>query len=283
MTKAFCPGHITCFFSPVRTDDVMTTGSLGAGIRLDKGVNVTLEERRDKRMEATINGKECDAAISKDTVRSLAPGRGFDMTIECELPISQGMGTSAAGAIAAGLCVTEMLGTEEHDAYVAAHIAEVRNGGGLGDVAGIMGGRQAVRVRAGIQPHGRVIDTGIGMNITVAVLGDKMMTKDVLSDPASMERIKAEGVRCVNEYMNSQTEKMLYRLSSGFTDSSGLATKEVRHALSLLRKNHAASMCMLGNSIFTNASEQQARKLLGDHVDILSLSTGGGPRVIRKA
>jgi pantoate kinase len=56
MSKAFCPGHITCFFHPVRTDDVLTTGSRGAGIRLSKGAFVTLEERSDPKVEITMDG-----------------------------------------------------------------------------------------------------------------------------------------------------------------------------------------------------------------------------------
>ncbi|MDR0791537.1 MAG: pantothenate kinase [Methanomassiliicoccaceae archaeon] len=283
MTKAFCPGHITCFFSPVRTGYVMTTGSIGAGIRLDKGCTVTLEERRDVKMVTIMDGKPAEARISEGTVRALVPGRGFDMIIENDLPVSQGMGMSAAGAIAAGLCASAIAGREEHDAYTEAHIAEVTKGGGLGDVAGILGGRQPIRVRAGIQPFGRTVDTGMDINMTVAVFGERMDTGKVLSDHTAIERITAIGERCVTEYMNSQTEKMLYAVSERFSDSVRLGTKEVTSALSLLRKENSASMCMLGNSIFTDADEERVRELLGD-VTMISCSSGAeGPRLIRKA
>ena len=282
MTKAFCPGHITCFFSPVITGDPLTTGSLGAGIRLDKGATVTLEERRDKKIIATADGKECAAAIAKDAVRHLMPDRGFDILIGNDLPVSQGLGMSAASAVASALCVAAMFGMDDHDAYVAAHIAEVRNGGGLGDVSGIMGGRQTVRVSAGIPPYGRTIDTGLRMRLTVAVLSGGVDTKDVLSDDAAIERIKRAGAECVNEYIARPHEKRLYGISAKFMNAAGLGTERVREALSALAA-YPASMCMLGNSIFTNASAPEVKDALGAGVTAFPCRSGGGPKVIRKA
>jgi pantoate kinase len=260
----------------------MTTGSIGAGIRLNKGCTVTLEERRDKRIITVMDGKSANARISEGTVRALAPERGFDMTIENDLPVSQGLGMSAAGAIAAGMCASEIAGREPFDAYAAAHAAEIMSGGGLGDVAGIIGGRQPIRVKAGLPPFGRTIDTGIEMNITVAVLGAPMDTGKVLSDRTVTERITATGERCVTDYMNSQTEKMLYGISARFSDSIGLGSKEVMSALSLLRKDNNASMCMLGNSIFTDADEERTNELLGDVLMIPCSSGTEGPMIIRK-
>jgi len=283
MTKAFCPGHITCFFSPVRTADVMTTGSLGAGIRLNKGTVVTAEERGDRKITITMDGIECDANVTERTIKMLAPDTGFDVTIENELPVSQGMGMSAAGAVAAGLCVASTKGMNEYDAYKAAHISEVRNGGGLGDVAGILGGRCPMRIKAGIPPFGRTIDLGADIDVSVVILGPKMDTGSVISDENKMKMISAAGAECVSELMNDMSVKRLYELSSGFSDTIGLMTKDVEHALSLLRKDHMASMCMLGNSIFTNADKEHVRNVLGD-VTVISCSAGSkGPEITRKA
>ncbi|MCL2786255.1 MAG: pantothenate kinase [Methanomassiliicoccaceae archaeon] len=283
MIKAFCPGHISCFFSPVRTADVMTTGSLGAGIRLDKGTFVTVEERSDRKLVITMDGVVVDARITERTIRSLSPDRGFDVTIENQLPVSQGMGMSAAGAIAAGLCVSLVEGMSEYDAYRAAHIAEVSLGGGLGDVAGIMGGRQPIRVSAGIPPFGRTIDSMLSMNVTVAMTGPGRDTGTVLSDTCIMNKITEEGARCVSEYLNERTERSLYELSSRFSGSAGLETDNIRDALTILRKDHRASVCMLGGSIFTDASEDSVRSLLGDVEAISCSSSAEGPRIIHRA
>jgi len=283
MTKAFCPGHISCFFVPVMTDDVLTTGSLGAGIRLDKGVIVTVEERNDTNVRIIMDGAERKAKVSGHVIRTMAPGEGFDVTVENELPVSQGMGMSAAGAIAAGLCVASLKGIDESEAYKAAHIAEVMNGGGLGDVAGILGGKQPVRTKAGIPPFGNVIDTGIDMNVSIVILGPKMSTGNVLSDKEAMKRISAAGMRCVDAYAEHPSESLLYELSSNFSGLAGLETKEIGRSLKLLRKGHMASMCMLGNSIFTNAGADEVQRILGDVPVISCVSGGSGPKVIRKA
>ncbi|MCL2711863.1 MAG: pantothenate kinase [Methanomassiliicoccaceae archaeon] len=284
MMKAFCPGHISCFFSPVVTDDVMTTGSLGAGIRLNTGVTVTAEERCDKKIMIIMDGSPCKAEITENVVKIISPDTGFDIIIENDLPLSQGMGMSAAGAVATGLCMTSFTEADEYEAYKAAHIAEVMNKGGLGDVAGIIGGSTPIRLKAGIPPYGRVIDPSLNIKFTVAVVGPRIVTKNILSDRNIMKRVSSAGEFCLNEYMNSQTEKMLYSLSSLFSERITLETKEIKNALNLLRKDHDASMCMLGNSIFTNANEKETRNILGDDVKIFSCSpSSDGPRIIRKA
>jgi len=284
MTKAFCPGHITCFFSPVLTDNVLTSGSLGAGIRLDKGAAVTLEERSDPRIEITMDGEACVASVSRRVMEIMAPGRGFDVTVENELPVSQGFGMSAAGAVAVGLCVSAVTGADEFDAYRAAHNAELEKGGGMGDVAGIMGGGQPVRVKAGIPPFGRAVDTGIGLKMSVAVLGPPLRTDSVLGDGSTMTRIQQIGERFVREYLNDPSEDSLYRISSSFSELIGLETAGVRKALSLLRKDHKASMCMLGNSIFTDAGKDELRETLESDAEVIECaSSAEGPKIIHKA
>jgi len=284
MIKAFCPGHITCFFAPVITGDPMTTGSIGAGIRLDKGVTVTIEGRASNRKtRITMDGEECRPKISEHVINALGPDKTFDVTIENDLPVSQGLGMSAAGAIALGLCIASLKGLDEHEAHKAAHIAEVENGGGLGDVAGILGGKQPVRVKAGVPPFGRTIDTDIGMNMSVIVLGQKMETANILSDPAAMRRISEAGTECVNRYIEGPSERRLYELSSEFSRNIGLESKKVKRALSELRKEHMASMCMLGNSIFTDADEDSVREILGDVTVIPCVSGSVRPSATRKA
>ena len=103
MTKAFCPGHITCFFHPVRTNDVLTTGSRGVGIRISRGATVTLEERSDARVEIVMDGVSSEAKVTRKVLELIRPGEGFDVTIENGLPVSQGFGMSAAGAIAVAI------------------------------------------------------------------------------------------------------------------------------------------------------------------------------------
>ncbi|MCL1905229.1 MAG: pantothenate kinase, partial [Methanomassiliicoccaceae archaeon] len=57
----------------------------------------------------------------------------------------------------------------------------------------------------------------------------------------------------------------------------------IKDSLSLLRKDHRASMCMLGNSIFTNACEDEVKDILGNVEIAACISSPDGPRIIRKA
>jgi pantoate kinase len=98
-----------------------------------------------------------------------------------------------------------------------------------------------------------------------------------------MTKISSAGERCVSELLSNRSEKRLYELSSEFSKAIGLETKDIADALSKLRKEgHAASMCMLGNSIFTNAAEEEIFKTLGN-VPVISCASGNEGPIIRKA
>jgi len=158
--KAFSPGHVTCFFQPVRDPDVLRTGSKGAGIKLSLGTNVTVEENIHG-TNVTMDGKPSEAHITRKVLEILAPDRNFDVTIENQLPVSQGLGMSAAGALATALCVSEIIGKDSNAAIKAAHIAEIEGKGGLGDVSGLVGeGYFPFRTAAGLPPDGNVVGTG---------------------------------------------------------------------------------------------------------------------------
>lgn len=279
MTEAFCPGHITLFFSPRKADGILRSGSVGAGIKTALGADAAVEERRDSSLRITINGVESSAAVTAAAVASLAPGRGFDISIECGLPVSQGFGMSAAGTIAAGACVCNITGRDPYEAYAAAHVAEIENGGGLGDVASIMcPGHQPTRESPGIPPHGRVTDSGLEFRLTLAVLGPPVLTSEILSDPATGIRIRGSGDHCLRNYVNERTESNLLALAREFSSSAGLEHPAVTEALDLLPKRSA--MCMLGRSILTTASAEEVRDLLPDAEIYESASFGGS--VIRK-
>jgi pantoate kinase len=279
MTVAFSQGHVTCIFRPVRTDDPRTTGSRGIGMRLERGAWAAVEERRDGKTVIAINGKEGGADVTGRIVPILAPGRGFDISVTTELPVSQGFGMSAAGTIAAGLCICEILGTDPERAYDAAHIAEVQGGGGLGDVAGIMcDGPIAVRTVEGIPSHNKMFGTGEEKSIVLAVVGGTMATKDVLRNSMTMERIIAAGDELVRPPFPC-CDRDLVCLSRDFSSLTGLETPEVSAALAAVPM---AGMCMLGNSIFALCRKDAVADALPD-ADVIGCFTTEARPFIRKA
>ena len=279
MIKAFCPGHITCFFHPVRTDDVLTTGSRGAGIRLSKGAYVTLEERSDDRVEVTMDGILSEAKITRKVLELIRPGEGFDVTIENELPVSQGFGMSAAGAIAVALAA---MGRYSEECYRYAHVAEVIQGGGLGDVTALMcNGHQPVRVRPGLPPNGLIKDTGIRFdNLTLAVFGGKLETGSVINDSVICSLMEGVGKRCVDEHLIDPTPEGLFRRSREFSRTIGIESIVVGTALDILEPYGHGAMCMLGNSIFTDVPQDVVSDLFGDVPTYTCSSTDALPHLI---
>ena len=285
---AFCPGHVSCIFEPSPTLNPLSTGSRGLGIRLSLGSTATVEERDDDMVNIYIDGSSSSAHITRMTVNIIAPGRGFDIWIENDLPMSQGFGTSASGALASGIAVASVVGVSRTKAFEAAHVAEVRGGGGMGDVTAIVAGLDVpVRTRAGFPPRRLVANADMRFpTLTVAVLGPKMVTEGILGDTQAVNRIRESGHATLDAFLEDPTRSMFFRMSNRFSSEIGLESPAVRRAIMRLNADgYNAGMCMLGNSIFTDAPIDKVRSLLGRRNvrAFASSSSGREIKVTRKA
>ena len=232
-----------------------------------------------------MDGRETELPITRLVVDSMAPGRGFDIMIENELPCGEGFGMSASGAVAVAFALSEMIGKDPQYAFEVAHTAEIRGGGGLGDVSAIQcPAHQPVRVRQGISPYGETVGTGVRFDkLTMAVLGTKMNTGKVLGDPERYTAIRNAGRSAVSEYLKSPSTESLFSLSNKFSAETGLECEAVSTAISELRSaGYHAAMCMLGNSIFTDAPADVTESLLGTDAVFSCGSTGSLPGITRK-
>lgn len=284
MTGAFCPGHVTCFFHPARTGDPATTGSRGAGLRLSSGTTVTLEERTDSEVRVVMDGAESDAPITRLVLSDVCPGVGFDVTIDNDLPVGQGFGMSASGAIAAAMAACSFSGIPMDEACMRAHVAEVVGGGGLGDVSAIASNcHQPIRLKPGLPPHGEVADGGFGFEkLSLVVVGGRLSTGSVITDESMQNRMTRIAGAMVDSYHSDPSPGRLFAYSREFSRSAGLESGPVRAALDALNLHGDAGMCMLGHSIFTTLSEDEVREILGD-VQIHPTSTSDAPAFTRKA
>lgn len=277
MMECFCPGHVSCVFQPFSSLNPLATGSRGFGIRLSLGAHCTVAVREDSDIIISIDGDESEAPVTRLAVEALSGGKGFDVSIVNDLPVSQGFGMSAAGALSAAMCIAHEVGRPISDAVHAAHLAEINGGGGLGDVAAIAAGRDVpVRTVPGIPPYGRVENTrGRVDGICLAVLGPKIVTSDVLSNPNKVIRIRSAADDAISRFMSERSLDSLYREANIFSRDSGLESEDVSDALEKLHfHGYRAGMCMLGNSVFTNAPADRVRTLLGlDASDVYSCSS----------
>jgi len=284
MTEAFCPGHVSCIFQPSRSSDMASTGSRGVGIRLSLGARAEVLPKEGE-TTITIDGVPSEAPVTRQVAEILAPGKGFSIDIRDDLPVSQGFGMSAAGAVAAALCIADLEGRSRDEAVMAAHMADIKGGGGMGDVAAIAGDVPVpVRITPGMPPRGLVKDAGISLGRTsFVVLGPKMTTGSVLSDPKRFASICEAAESTMRMFLDQPSTDSLYRFSNEFSQLAGVEGPEVSDALDSLRsRGYRAGMCMLGNSVFTDAPLLEARRILGPKVKGFSCLPCGKPaRLIR--
>jgi pantoate kinase len=180
-------GHITLLFS-IHDDAILprNQGSRGAGMCLEKGVVATIDpigqaepEEQGQEMAGwqrdviEIKGKgRTEVNISShgepfdgqtqmyvDLIDELRNARllpedvHYALTIELELPVSQGFGMSAAGLCATALACFEMTNQGSIDQYFRiSHHIERRYRGGLGDVLGLYVGGVELRTIPGSPP-----------------------------------------------------------------------------------------------------------------------------------
>ncbi len=286
MISAFSPGHITCFFQPISSLDPLSAGSRGAGIRLDLGSTVTIEPSSRNGTIIEMDGEVIKGEIARSVVKALDTEGDYRVSIKHDLPVGQGFGMTAADAVATALCMCQINDRNISDGYRAAHVADLLEGGGRGDVSGIMSKyKQPVRTVAGIPPFGKVEDSKVKVGeLTLVTLGPPLITSTVLSDRDKLVQIREAGAKAMNDYMANMTLRSLFKISNQFSKDAGLRTPEVDRAISDIEgKGYMAAMCMLGNSIFTTASLETVEEVLGDMWSTTCTATADKARIIRTA
>ena len=174
--RAFAPGHVTGVFRPDASQrDPRARGSVGAGLVLELGVWGKARFSPGARSRVRVVA-DCRTPlpISEEVARRLAPEASGTLTVRLthELPIGQGFGMSAAGALATALAVGSLSGRPRSKAIDVAHLADLFGGGGLGGVAAILGGGLEVRTRpGGLPPFGHVTHRSFPPALLVGVIG----------------------------------------------------------------------------------------------------------------
>jgi len=266
--KAFSPGHITGFFEICRKEDLLSTGSRGAGMCLTLGATSDVEivdsDRQDFKL--FIDGKRSEAEVTRGVLRHLIgeDKKRVEVRTALQLPQSQGFGMSAAGALSAALATADILGLERQRAFEAAHMAEIECGCGLGDVSAIHRGGITIRDKPGLPPIGKVHRLDGSPDMVLAVVGELLLTKSVLSDPVKARAINAHGSKRVDELLRTPTLERLMTLSLSFCMESGLASDEVVDAIEAASGHGMASMSMLGNSVFAVGKTDQLKEALSE-------------------
>ncbi|HUY00602.1 MAG TPA: pantoate kinase [Candidatus Deferrimicrobium sp.] len=272
MTRVRCPGHITGFFEICRSKigDARYTGSRGAGVCIDKGVETTVSIKGSGGTTIRINGELEIAPVTQSVINSflrlINKDVAFEINHKIEVPISAGFGASGAGALSTAFALNKELNLNMSRNAVAtiAHIAEVESQTGLGDVIAQTYGGVEIRTEPGAPGIGRIdqILTDPSLQVLCINLG-KLETKAVLTNPAQQNRINQAGKILVSELLKNVTVENLLRLSKKFMEESELASEGLKELLQYITGFHRLpfSMVMLGESLFTFIKKEEGAEL----------------------
>jgi len=278
--QAFVPAHLSGFFEICPSSRPERMGSRNGGPCLRVGVLTRLRVEEGKgEVRILLNGRRSEARTSLHVARSLLSrgGGGLSLLVEhrLQVPLGAGYGASGAGALGLALTLCKALGIRgwRREAVREAHVAEVRNLTGLGDVGAQAWGGMVIGERPGAPPYGswRRIPVPRGMKVVSCTLGE-LSTRKALSDPELRERSRRLGRRALEELLARPTLPTFLRVSSEFAEGLGLMDGELREVRDLFLREGAlgATQTMLGRGIFGFVREERVRRL----VEELSGSVG---------
>jgi pantoate kinase len=182
-----------------------------------------------------------------------------------DLPVGQGFGMSGAGVLSATTALAKLLSIPNEEAIKASHYAEVQLGTGLGDVIASSFGGIEIRREAGLPPWGMIEHIPGKYEVVLCVIGEKIDTKKILSDPTKINEISSYGRFCTKKIIENPSVKNLFTLSQMFTIKTRLAEKKVLKAIKSANNHGMASMCMLGNSVFAIGDTKKLSETLASY------------------
>jgi pantoate kinase len=174
--KCICvsiPHHITAFFIPKYTGDLLTTGSYGAGILVGPEAIVCIgpgEKPKWSPLNLVFDELKASGLGSK-IIEPLPPGMGY--------------ASSAASALGGAIGIAILKNLPLSKALLTAHVAEIKASTGLGDVQAIasnpIGEGVVIRTRPGAPLKGSIEVLPIPSTISLLSIElGKMDTKSLL-------------------------------------------------------------------------------------------------------
>lgn len=280
--KAFSPGNISCIFVIRKNKNPAKSGSLGIGFTVNKGATVEIKKMNAHKV---INNKIKKAAntgnkniiyfnnkkINFPTVNSVIEKltkEKFVVNIKSELPLGAGFGLSGASALATAYALGEILKLKKSKKELAliAHIAEVENLTGLGDVINQYYGGFLIKHKPSYMFKAEKLPI---KNKTVHYrYFNRLDTKKVISNKKIRNKINKAGLKSLNkvkklEKYNINLENLV-KISKEFAVESGLLkNNKVKNIIKKIEDNNGnASMIMLGNAVFSDKKFKGSKKII---------------------
>ncbi len=242
--KAFAPAAISSFFEIHDTEenkpivDLERVGARGGGFGLQKGVltQVTVEEARTSDIKVIINDKPApEAKTTRMVIETLVRNRQKSYVVivnhKIEVPIGTGFGTSAGGALTAGLAIKEALDLPLTHNQIGkiAHIAEIKCQTGLGTVSSLTSTGGCVLVVEPGAPGTCQIDRIPITQDYVIVAGftrSNVPNKTVLADPEKRQLINSFGKKTLESILAEPSLENFLECCWEFSEKAGFATQK---------------------------------------------------------
>ena len=249
--SAFAPANLSLVFQTYDAENSSERGSLGIGFTLTSGVCATAMPAQ--RNEIRVGDENWEFPTVAQVVRSLT-ARPLRIDIQADHPFGCGFGMSGASALAAAYAVDQALELHQTEAELnlLAHVAEVENATGLGDVGGQVNGGIMIKSKP-LHPL-EVEKLPIPpREVHVRVLGP-ISTREVISSEKKLQKINRAGKEIMRAVVASDSTpdfERLLQLSRQFAERSGLLQSErLRHLMdSVTADGGQASMIMLGEAL----------------------------------
>jgi len=261
MAKAFAPGNISCVFKVIPHADATRMHSLGMGFTVKEGVEVIVSEHHET--SVLFNGQSIGFPTVQTVVDRLiqnAGAAGVKVDLTSPLPLGCGFGLSGAASLATAYALNELLHLHEAAERLAmvAHVAEVENRTGLGDVCSQYHGGCLVKLKEGAPlvadrlpiPEQPIYYRYFGPIQTSEVLGNREQTTRI-------NRAADVALRTLQTLTSAKPNANLFNacfaVAKRFSIESGLLSdaRVIDTIGHIEAEGGVASMIMLGNGVFS--------------------------------
>lgn len=215
------PYHVTGFWYPVYSSDLLRTGSVGVGICIEPGVLIRVEKGRG----LFINGEKIDFKNTRELVESIR------LNVKSKFHLGQGFAMSAIITLSASLANSLMVNESIYEAIIKAHKIEAENGTGLGDVMALfIGGGMIVRERPGPPSIGYAYPIKVDnkFSLLISSMGE-MPTQRVLME--KHEELVKYGKQAMEAFLTSPSVEEFFLLAKEFTKKVGMLDHEIEEKL----------------------------------------------------
>ncbi len=208
---ASVPHHVTAAFAPRWSEDPLMAGSIGVGLAVEPRLTMCA-------------GVDIGGPLT-ETARKVLVRNGLDpssVSMSRTLPWGVGYASSGASATAAAMISSALRGGDLTSALQSAHVIEVEDRTGLGDVLAISCGIGVVlRRRPGAPGLGEVTCAPVPASVSIiAFEAGSMATKELLS--VLSDRYYSMSEELVRSLDRELTFERFATSVTEFTDSLGL-------------------------------------------------------------